>query len=128
MRAFVIAPADVDAHLFGGQIGQRVVQRLDMGVGDLDEVGVGKVGEQHVPRQRQIGAVELQVEPGGDDGFVFRLHGVGQRGQIGLARGIEIVLQKERDHAGRGGVHEPRPTPCSAIAALRLAMSFSSSP
>ena len=68
VRALVVAPADVDADAVLGDAVERVVQRLDMGLGDLDELVVGEVGEQHVPRQREVGAVELQVEAGGDDG------------------------------------------------------------
>ena len=94
MRALVVAPADMDADVVLGDAVEGVVQRLDMGLGDLDELVVGEVAEQHVPRQREVGAVELQVEAGGDDRAVFVPHGVGERGEIGLARRIEVVLQK----------------------------------
>jgi hypothetical protein len=77
-----------------------------MGGRDLHEVIVRKVGEEHVARQREVGAIELQVETGGHDGLVFRLHRVGERGEVGVPRGVMLVLQEQADHTGARGVHE----------------------
>jgi hypothetical protein len=40
---------------------------------------IAQVGEQHVARQGKVGAVELQVQPGVQDGAVFVAHRIGQR-------------------------------------------------
>ena len=90
MRPLVIAPADVHANAILRHLGQRVVERLDMASRDLEEFGVGEIAKQHVARQGQVGAVELQIEPGGDDGFVFRLHRIGEGGEVQL-RGPHVM-------------------------------------
>jgi hypothetical protein len=87
MGALVVAPADVDADLVLGQATQRMVQRLDVGLGHRHELLVRKVGEEHVAREGEVGAVHLEVEPGLHDGAVLVAHRVGQGGEVGLARG-----------------------------------------
>ena len=79
MRAFVIAPADVQADAVTRQAVQRVLQRFDMGRSDAQEVLVAELGEKHVPRQGEVGAIQLQVQPGIKDGTVFVAHRIGQR-------------------------------------------------
>ena len=48
----------------------------------------------------------MQVKARRDDGFIFRLHRIGQCGEIGIAGFVVVVLQKERDHAGGRRIHE----------------------
>lgn len=45
MRSFVIAPTDVHSNTLFGDVGESAVERLDMGLGDLDELLVGIVFE-----------------------------------------------------------------------------------
>jgi hypothetical protein len=106
MGPLVVAPADVDAHPVLRHVLKRVVQRLDMGGRDLHELLVGQVREQHVAAEREVGAIELQVEASGHDGLVFLLHRIGERGEIGLPRRVVIILQEQADNAGACGVHE----------------------
>ena len=40
---------------------QRVVQRFNMHVCDFYKFCIGQIGKQHVTRQRQVGAIELQL-------------------------------------------------------------------
>ena len=83
----------VDAHFFGGNVGERVIQGLDMRLGDLDELIIRQIGEQHVTRESEVGAVELQIEAGGDDGLVLRLHRVGEGGEGRLAQLLAGLAQ-----------------------------------
>ena len=106
MWPFVVAPADMNPHPRRIDVPKRVVQRLDMHAGDLDEFIIAEVGEQHMAGQRQVRTIKLQVETCCHNGFVFRLHRIGQCRQIGFARGIMLVLQKQRDHTRRGGIHK----------------------
>jgi hypothetical protein len=53
-----------------------MVQRLDVGLGHRHELLVRKVGEEHVAREREIGAVHLQVEARLHDGAVLVAHRV----------------------------------------------------
>ena len=64
MRAFVVPPADMHADLFGWHIGERVVEGLDMALGDFDEVLADE--------QREISTVGRNTEgygggAGGED-------------------------------------------------------------
>ncbi len=106
MRAFVVSPADMYAQMVLRQPRQRIVQRLDMQFGDADEGIVVEIGKQHVARQGEVGAVDLQVEARFEDRAILVAHGGGEGREIPLARGVEIVRQEERDDAGRGRVHE----------------------
>jgi hypothetical protein len=111
MRAFVIAPADMHPHPVGGHVAQCVVENLHVTGNPLEILLVAAVLVHHVPAEAEIGAVELEVVAGSDDGFIFRAHRFGERFEIGIVVGIEIVRLEESDHSGGGGVHErPRRT------------------
>ena len=45
-----------------------MIERLDVRFRDLHEFLVREIGEQHVARQSEIGAIELQVEARRGDG------------------------------------------------------------
>ena len=94
MRPFVIAPANMNSHTVFGHIRQRMVERLHMGGGNLQKFIIAHIREEHVPRERKIGAIQLQIEAGGDYGFIFLLHRIGQSGQIGFAIWVEAILQE----------------------------------
>ena len=106
MRPLVIAPADVNPHTGRIDVAKRVVQRLDMHGRDLNELVVAEISEQHMARERKVRTVELQIEAGTDNGLVFLLHRIGQRREIGLARGVVLVLQEQRDHTRRSRIHK----------------------
>ena len=87
------------------------------------ELLVRTVAEQDVAREPEIRAVDLEFESDREDGVVLGLHRVGQRLEVGLARGVVGVRQELRNDAGRGGIHESPLAPWVSIAALRLVMS-----
>src|SRR5882672_4684407 len=64
MRPLVVAPAEVKANAIGGNVAQRMVERLDVGLGDLQELGVAQVGEREMPPHGQVRTVDLEDEPG----------------------------------------------------------------
>src|SRR6266850_4742114 len=82
VRALVVAPAEVQAHPIGRDVTQGVIERLDVGRSDLQELGVAQLVEHEVPPHRQVGAVDLQHEPGAMDRVVLLLHDVGEARQI----------------------------------------------
>ena len=57
-----------------GNVRERGVERLDMFHGALAKLLEFKVGVLDVPAHREIGAINLKIEAGRDDRFVFRLH------------------------------------------------------
>ena len=63
MRAFVIAPADMQTDAVLRQALQGVLQSGHMGGGDFQKLIIRQMGEQHMPRQGQIGAIQLQIQP-----------------------------------------------------------------
>ena len=113
VRPLVVSPADVDPHPRRVGVAQRVVQDFDVGRRDLAELGVGKILEQHVAREPEVRAVELQVEARREDSVVLGLHRVGEGLEVGLARGVVGVRKELRDDAGRRRVQE------SALRAVR---------
>ena len=64
MRPLVIAPAKVHAHLLGRNVGDRVVEGLDVQLRLLAELGELEVGMLDMPAHRKVGAVDLQDEAG----------------------------------------------------------------
>ena len=105
VRAFVVAPAEVHPHLLGRDVAGRVVDRLDVQLRAAAELREGLVGV-HVPRHREVGAIELEHDPGRVDLVVLGLHHVRQRGDVLLVAGVVLIGEEDRDHARRGGGHE----------------------
>ena len=71
-----------------------------------DELVVTVVAEGDVPFHRQVRAVDLEQETGGDHRFVLRLHRCGDRFEIGVF-GVVVLVQLEGcDDPGRRGVDE----------------------
>jgi hypothetical protein len=106
VRALVVAPAEVQAHPIGGDVAQGVIERLDVRRGDLQKLGVAQLVERQVPPHRQVGAVDLEHEPGPMDRVVLLFHDVGEARQVRLAARVVLVLHEVRDDAGRGRRHE----------------------
>ena len=107
VRPLVIAPADVDARAVGRHVAQRVVQHLDMEFRALEEIGFVEVLKAGVMRHRQVGAIELQHEPGLDDRLVFLLHRRRDGFDIGLVARVIGVALEHRHQTRRGRGHEP---------------------
>jgi hypothetical protein len=76
-----------------------VVEHLDVPLDPAQIIGVAAVLEHHVAAKAEIGAVELEDQPGGDDRLIFRPHRLGERFEIGVLVGIEVVGLEQRDHA-----------------------------
>ncbi len=71
MRALVVAPAEMEPHLFRRDVGDGMVERLDMELCALAELGGRERGILDVPAHGEVGAVELQHQAGRGDGLVF---------------------------------------------------------
>ena len=84
----------------------RVVQRLDVQPRRLAEILEAEIGMLDVPAHGEIGAIELQDQPGIDDRLVFRPHRLGDRFEIRLGAWIVIVAEEQRDEAGRSGAQK----------------------
>src|ERR1700735_1092869 len=97
MGAAVVAPADVVAKLFGGNVGEDIVENFDAGrqmcrgVGEVAALGTA------VKRHCGVGGIKLQIETGVDDRLIFGC----QRGrgglQVQLVRLVKPVRKIERD-------------------------------
>ena len=70
------------AHAVGGDVAQRVVDRLDVATARLDEHLVGLVAVHDVAAHREVGRVDLQHEAGVDDALVLGLHRLGERVEV----------------------------------------------
>ena len=106
VRALVVAPAQVHAHAVGGNVAQRVVDRLHVALDAGHEFLVGAVAVHDVPAHGQVGRVDLQQHAGGHDRLVLHLHRLADRLQVLLQRAVVLVGLKQRDDPGRGRVHE----------------------
>jgi hypothetical protein len=83
-----------------------VVERLDVHGDDLAKLREAQMREHRVPAERQVRTVELQHETGVHDGPVLARHHVGERVEVGLVRGIVLVLEIARDLSRRRRGHE----------------------
>jgi hypothetical protein len=74
MRTLVVAPAEMHADALCGNVRERGVERLDMFGGARSKLLQLEIGVLDVPAHREVGAINLKIEAGRDDRFVFRLH------------------------------------------------------
>jgi len=102
VRAFVVAPADMDADHVGRNIAERMIERFGMESGTPQKLRFGEVLKSGVPRHCQIGAIDLQHKTRRDDGGVLFPHRLGDGRDIVFVAAIISVRQEARDHAGRG--------------------------
>ena len=106
VRPRVVAPAQVHPQLLGRDVAQRVVERGDVHADALAELLERKVGELHVAAHREVGAIDLQRDPGRGDRLVFVAQALGEREDVFLVAGVVLVGEEQRGHPGRGGGHE----------------------
>ena len=100
VRTFPVAPADVQPYAVARNALQRLVERGDVLLDDLDEFRVGLVLEQQHPFHRQIRRVDLQDQSGIDHGLVFVVHLAGDRVEILFVGRIMRVEHRRRDDPG----------------------------
>ena len=100
MRTMVAAPAHMEAHPFLRDVAQGVVERVDAQLGEFPIFRNVHMGVE-LPPIRQIRIVDLEDEPGVDDGLIFLMHSVSQRIDVGLVVRVILVLQPMLDGAGR---------------------------
>jgi hypothetical protein len=104
---FIVAPAHVHAHLLGGDVGHGGIQRLDVGLSDLEELRVTDVLKARMPRHRKVRAIQLQLVAARGDGFILRPHGADQVGEVLFVTGVVGVGLEGRNESGRRGVQKP---------------------
>ena len=81
-------------------------QRLDMKPRPLAEFLDRQVGILDVPAHRQVGAVDLQGDPGRCNCFVLAAHRLRDREQVCFLARVVAVAEEQRDDARRGGAEE----------------------
>ena len=105
------------------QAAQRVVQRLDRGIGELAVLLDGRLGIDLVEVLGDRRIVDLQHEAGIDDRLVLLAHRVGAGEDELLVALVVVGCRCARQLAGPIEVMKPSLTPLAASAALKLAMS-----
>ena len=105
MRPVIVAPAAMEPDAIARDAGQRLVQRRDVRLGDLEEFGGALVLEQDRPLHREVGRIDLQHEVGRDQ-LVLLAHLARQGEDIGLVAVVVGVQHRRGDDAGRGRRHE----------------------
>src|SRR6266436_5961904 len=85
---------------------QRMIERLDMELRLLAELGKAQLGELDVPPHGEIRAVDLQDQAGLCDGLVFLPHRLGDSVKIGLFARAMSVVEEQRDDTRRGAAEE----------------------
>src|SRR5262249_25553070 len=77
VRPLVVAPANMNTHLFGWNRLQRIIEIFDMTFYDFTKLLDAKAGIVRVGARCQVRAVALQDKTGIGDGLVLLAHGVG---------------------------------------------------
>ena len=95
MRAVPAAPAEMEADAILRQAAQRVVQRLDLGHGELAVVLGRRLGIDLVEVLGDRRIVDLQHQAGVDDRLVFLAHGVGA-GEDELVVALVVLVADAR--------------------------------
>src|SRR5262245_33467579 len=99
-RPFVIAPANMDAHLFGWNRLERVIETFDMEFDDFTKLFDAQAGVIRIGAGGQVRAIELQHETGIDDGLVLSVHGVGDCLHIDFF--VRVIFVSEKAHKTTG--------------------------
>ena len=104
VRAGVVAPAHVHAHLRLVDVHERLVHRRDVKCEDVAELVVGRLGEARVAAHCEVGAVDLQHDAARRDRLVLGPHRVGERVDERriVGRAEVAVLAEAGERAGRG--------------------------
>ena len=101
VRSMPSTPADMVTHALLWNVRQRMVERLDSRGGELSVLpGIGR-RIFHIVASDKLRIVDLQQESGVDDGFVFSLHGVGNREKESFFARIILVDPPGNNRAGR---------------------------
>jgi len=106
VRPLVIAPAQMHPHALRRDRGERMIQRLDMEPRPFAEFLDRQVGILDVPAHRQVGAVDLQGDPGRRNRLVFTAHRLRDREQVRFLARVVVVAEEQRYDAWRGGAEE----------------------
>jgi hypothetical protein len=85
--AFVVSPTYVRAHLFSGDVSERVIKRLDVLGCPFAKLRKIQARILNMSTHRQIRTVDLQIETRGHDGLVFEPHGRHAGARLRLLRG-----------------------------------------
>ena len=100
VRALVVAPAQMHTRLVGRDVGQRVVERLDVQAGHGPKFVEAQRSELDVPPHREIRAVDLENEPGPGHRLVLVFHRVGDGEEVRLVGRVVVVAKEEGHDAG----------------------------
>ncbi len=92
-----------------------MIERGDIHGDALAELVQREVGELHVPPHCQVGAIDLQGDPGSGNGLVFVPQPFGEGEDVFLVAGVELVGEEQRGDAGAGGGHERGAAACEAV-------------
>ena len=57
MRTFIVAPANVDPNPCWIDVTKRMIERLNMHVGNFQKLIIAQIAEKHMPRQGKVRAV-----------------------------------------------------------------------
>ena len=106
MGAFAVSPANVQAHLFLGDVLYRVVDGLDVKSHQFLELLQRLVLVRNVPFHGQVGTVQLKNQPPRNDEFVLLSHLSGQGDNVVFVAGVKIVLHRQGNYARRRRAHE----------------------
>ena len=85
---------------------QRLVEHLDVDLGETEEILDAAFAVHRVPAHGQIRCVDLQQDPVRRDRLVLGAHRRRERRQVVALARVEVVRLEQRDHPGRGRVHE----------------------
>ena len=105
VRTLPAAPAEVVAHAVLGNAGQRVVESVEVARLHLAILLERGRRDQHVPRLTEARIVDLQDEPGVDDGSIFRAQRLGDGEDVGFL-GRVVAILAAADHGRGDGGHE----------------------
>ncbi len=100
MRAFVIAPAQVQAQLLGTRIAQRMIEGFDVQQCAFAELLQIQIRILDVPSHRQIRTIDLQYEARREQSRVFAAHRLGDGIEVLLLARVEVI-SKEQGHDPR---------------------------
>ena len=91
VRSLVVTPAHVHPHPVSGNVGDGVVQRLDMDLRTTEKLRIVQVFEARMTAHREVRTVDLQDEAGGNDLFGTRPHRRADRVHVGLMRAVILL-------------------------------------
>src|SRR6476659_5917568 len=91
VRSLVVPPRDVHSKLLRRQPSKRMVECFDLLLRVTQECPVAGLLEDRVSPHREVGTVDLQVEPCSYDSLVFDPHRCREGMEVGNVCGIKAV-------------------------------------